>query len=212
MRHARCESMVCPDPRNVRAPEFAMLDRPRLPAHSRHRIQTAASSHDPGRNAPTCRLRKTRRFRWPAGLTLVLAFAILGIRRPVGAQSCPVNVPHLTGTWTSLPYQMPINPISVTLLHTGKVLIISGSENDADNAEPYADSYYGAVWDPTGTTSSSVTIKDLNYDVFCSGTSVLPDGRALVVGGTSDYSPPLQAFTGDNRASIYDPVMDRFIQ
>src|SRR5262249_34945150 len=66
--------------------------------------------------------------------------------------------------------------------------------------------------DPTGTTSSSVTIKDLNYDVFCSGTSVLPDGRALVVGGTSDYSPPLQAFTGDNRASIYDPVMDRFIQ
>ena len=47
----------------------------------------------------------------------------------------------------------------------------------------------------------------MEYDVFCSGTAALPDGRALVVGGTSDYS-----FTGDNRASIFDPATERFVQ
>src|SRR5437763_13905323 len=123
------------------------------------------------------------------------------------AQSCPANVPHLTGTWTTLPYGMPINPISATLLRSGKILIIAGSENDASNNAPGAESYRAAVWDPTGTTGDSVAVQSLTYDVFCSGTSLLPDGRALVVGGTSDYS-----FTGDARASIFDPVTERFLQ
>ena len=49
------------------------------------------------------------------------------------AQTCAVNIPHVTGEWATLPYQMPINPISATLLHTGQVLIVAGSENDASN-------------------------------------------------------------------------------
>ena len=43
--------------------------------------------------------------------------------------------------------------------------------------------------------------------MFCSGTAALPDGRSLVVGGTSDYS-----FTGENRASIFDPRTGKFAQ
>ena len=39
------------------------------------------------------------------------------------AQTCPDNVPHITGTWTVLPYQMPIQPISANLLRNGKVLL-----------------------------------------------------------------------------------------
>jgi len=123
------------------------------------------------------------------------------------AQTCPSNVPHLTGTWVTLPYGMPINPISATLLRSGKVLIIAGSENDASNNAPGAESYRAAIWDPTGTTAGSIAVQSLTYDVFCSGTSLLPDGRALVVGGTSDYS-----FKGDARASIFDPVTERFLQ
>ncbi|MGN6719026.1 MAG: galactose oxidase-like domain-containing protein [Candidatus Binatia bacterium] len=102
---------------------------------------------------------------------------------------------------------MPINPISATLLNTGKVLIVAGSENDAKNNSPGAESYRNAIWDPTGATQSSIAVQNIEYDVFCSGTAVLPDGRALVVGGTSDYS-----FKGDNRASIFDPVTERFVQ
>src|SRR5262245_53383324 len=150
----------------------------------------------------------------PCLRSLRLVFLVAALRHPsaVGAQSCPANIPHVTGVWTSLPYQMPINPISATLLHTGKVLLVSGSENDAAASPPGADAYFAAIWDPTGTTAASVAIKDLTYDVFCSGTAVLPDGRALVVGGTDLYGPPYPTFTGDNRASIYDPVADRFIQ
>ena len=125
------------------------------------------------------------------------------------AQTCPANIAHVNGTWTVLPYQMPINPISATLLHTGKILIVAGSENDASNNSKGSESYRNAIWDPTGSTKSSITVQSLSYDVFCSGTAALPDGRALVVGGTSDYS-----FTGENRSSIFDPnpTKTKFVQ
>jgi fibronectin type 3 domain-containing protein len=141
-------------------------------------------------------------------IVAVLAFgAGAGFPSVAHAQTCASNVPHLTGQWVTLPYQMPINPISATLLNSGRVLIVAGSENDARNNSVGSESYRAAVWDPTGTTQSSIAVQSLTYDVFCSGTAALPDGRALVVGGTSDYS-----FTGENRASIFDPVTNSFVQ
>jgi hypothetical protein len=143
-------------------------------------------------------------------LTAVFGAAMVAaVLLPVGAhaQTCPLNVPHVNGTWTILPYQMPINPISATLLHNGKVLIVAGSENDASNNSKGAESYRAAVWDPTGATGSSISVQELTYDVFCSGTAALPDGRSLIVGGTSDYS-----FTGENRASSFNPVTGQYVQ
>ena len=122
-------------------------------------------------------------------------------------QSCPINVPHVNGTWEVLPFQMPINPIQASLLPTGKVLIVAGSENDAKNNSSGAESYRAAVWDSTVPNSSGISVQNLTYDVFCSGTAALPDGRALVVGGTSDYS-----FKGENRASFFDPKTGTFAQ
>ena len=119
---------------------------------------------------------------------------------PASGPSCAANVPHVTGTWVTLPYLMPVNPVSATLLQTGQILIIAGSENDASNYSPGSESYRAAVWDPTGTTGSSIAVQEVNYDIFCSGTAVLPDGRALVVGGTNTYSTSLTSFTGDNRS------------
>src|SRR5262245_61766195 len=138
---------------------------------------------------------------------LMLAAGTLGLPGPARAQTCAANVPHVTGTWVTQPYLMPISPISATLLHTGKVLIVAGSENDKSNNSKGAESYRAAVWDPSGTTESSITVQNLTYDVFCSGTAVLPDGRPLVVGGTSDYS-----FKGENRASIFNPATGGFFQ
>ena len=141
--------------------------------------------------------------------TLVFLVAAAAAALPLGAraQTCSASAPHLTGQWTTLPYQMPINPINATMLRTGRILIVAGSENDARNNSPGAESYRNAIWDPTGTTESSIAVQNLEYDVFCSGTAALPDGRALVVGGTSDYS-----FKGDNRASIFDARTSTFIQ
>src|SRR5436305_6810353 len=137
---------------------------------------------------------------------LVLAVAAALTHLSALAQS-PTNVPHITGTWTVLPYQMPINPISANLLPSGKVLIVAGSENDASNNSEGAESYRAAVWDPSGTNESSIGVQNLTYDLFCSGTAALFDGRSLIVGGTSDYS-----FTGENRASIFNPVTKQYVQ
>jgi fibronectin type 3 domain-containing protein len=139
-----------------------------------------------------------------AALALAAGAGFQGVAQ---AQTCAATVPHLTGEWVTLPYQMPINPISATLLRSGQVLIVAGSENDARNNSEGSESYRAALWDPTGPTQSSIVVEELTYDVFCSGTAALPDGRALVVGGTSDYS-----FTGESRASFFDPLTNQWVQ
>jgi len=103
---------------------------------------------------------------------------------------------------------MPINPISATLLPNGKVLIVAGSEADASNNSEGAESYRAAVWEPTGTNESSISVQNLTYDVFCSGTAALFDGRSLIVGGTSEGNPA----RGENRASIFNPVTNQYVQ
>src|SRR5690242_18452394 len=145
-----------------------------------------------------------QRLRLVAFLSVVISALAPG---RVHAQTCAANIPHVNGTWKVLPYQMPINPIEATLLHNGKVLIVAGSENDASNNSKGAESYRAAVWDPTGTNESSISVQNLTYDVFCSGTAALFDGRSLIVGGTSDYS-----FTGENRASIFNPATSQYVQ
>jgi hypothetical protein len=136
----------------------------------------------------------------------LLAAASIGAAGRAAAQ-CPADVPHLTGTWRTLPYQTPINPISATLLRTGKIFLVAGSENDAYNNVSGAQSYRAVLWDPTGTDQTSMVAKQVSYDVFCSGTVQLPHGRTLTVGGSSDYS-----FAGEHRASFFDPATEKLVQ
>ena len=140
-------------------------------------------------------------------LAVFIVLALPALTHLSALAQCPTNIPHINGTWTVFPYQMPINPISANLLPIGKVLIVAGSENDARNNSRGAESYRAAVWDPNGTDESSITVQNLTYDVFCSGTASLFDGRSLIVGGTSDYS-----FTGENRASIFNPATSQYVQ
>jgi hypothetical protein len=107
------------------------------------------------------------------------------------------------GLWTTLPYLMPINPIHCSLLRTGKVLIISGSENNPPEHE--AGEYYAAVWDPQ---SGAFAVQNLLWDLFCNGMAALPDGRFLVVGGSAAVAPPY----GEFRATVFDPATEKFTQ
>src|SRR5262250_2504821 len=119
-------------------------------------------------------------------LVVVLALAVVVVSHRVArAQTCALDDPHIVGQWRTLPYFMPLNPISTTLLHDGTVFIVAGSENDALNNSPGSEAYRVATWDPTGIDSSSITVQNVTYDVFCSGTAALPDGRAMIVGGSS---------------------------
>jgi Domain of unknown function (DUF1929)/PKD domain len=116
-----------------------------------------------------------------------------------------------TGGWTTLSYGMDqINPIHLQLLHNGKVLIVAGSENVADE-NSVSKIHKAAVWDMTNGNVESGQIRilpNLPWDVFCSGQAAFPDGRVLVVGGTRQYDP----FYGDPRTGVFDPATEKFIE
>lgn len=98
------------------------------------------------------------------------------------------------GHWSTLPYQMPINPIHVALLDNGKVLVVAGSEND-----PSSKWHRAAIWD--WDQSSAPVARNIAWDLFCNAMSFLPDGRVLITGGTERYDP----FYGESYAIIADP-------
>ncbi|HTC93549.1 MAG TPA: galactose oxidase-like domain-containing protein [Terriglobales bacterium] len=104
----------------------------------------------------------------------------------------------MQGQWSTLPYQMPINPVHMALMNNGKVLVVSGSGNVPTNT-----SYAAAVWDPQAGT---ITTQPLGWDMFCNGMTILPDGRPFVVSGTLQYDP----FYGQLKTSAYDPVAGTF--
>jgi hypothetical protein len=105
---------------------------------------------------------------------------------------------NVTGQWQTVPTTMPINPIHVSLMHNGKILVVAGSGNYPPNT-----SYQAAIWDPS---NNSVAVQTLNWDMFCSGMITLPDGREMIFGGTLKYDP----FHGWQRTAIYDPVTGQF--
>ncbi len=93
-------------------------------------------------------------------------------------------------------------------MRTGKVLLIAGSGNDANQFA--AGTFKTAVYDPsTGTLRSDIQTP---YDMFCSGHAFLPDGRLLVAGGTVAYPNDAtgQGASGEKRVRIFDPVTEQY--
>ena len=128
-----------------------------------------------------------------ACLTLLMAL-VIGAPAPTVAQT------NVTGQWTVLSNTMPINPIHVGLMHTGKILVVAGSEND-----PTKSTYRAGVYNPsTGT----IAVQTTPWDLFCNGLTWLPDGRALITGGNLQYNP----FRGIRTTTMFDPATERFIQ
>jgi hypothetical protein len=120
----------------------------------------------------------------------------------------PPTAPHpqspvTDGSWQTLSYLMPINPIHVTLMHDGQILVVAGSENNPP--EHQAGDYYAAVWN---TQTGTITVQTLLWDLFCNGMLDLGDGRPIIVGGSEYVAPPY----GDYRASIFDPATEKFNQ
>jgi len=105
---------------------------------------------------------------------------------------------NLQGQWTTLSTTMPINPVHATVLHTGKVLIVSGSGNVPGNSN-----YQAALWDPQ---SGALTTQPLAWDMFCNGMVVLADGRPFINSGTLRYDP----FYGELKSAVFDPATGLF--
>jgi hypothetical protein len=137
---------------------------------------------------------------------LTISLGALGI-----SSQMVIAQPQVTGQWVTLPYTMPVNPIHLTLMHTGQVLIVAGSENNPLNhpkGQPVKSSK-AAVWDLGGVDINTGKIRrtpDLNWDVFCNGSASFPDGRCFIIGGTKQYDP----FHGEARTTVFDPLAHQF--
>lgn len=134
--------------------------------------------------------RRTRRVAIAAAVVLALAAmngpALYGFASEQYHQY-KINKPEYkaaNGHWdvVNVPDKYRINTIHAALLHTGKVLLVAGSGNNAANFK--AKSFRTVLWDPEKNTFKNIpTPKDL----FCSGHTQLPDGKLLVAGGTQRY-------------------------
>ena len=88
------------------------------------------------------------------------------------------------GSWETieLPERYRAQAVHAALLHTGKVLLVAGSGNDAEDFA--AKTFRTVLWDPaTGDTKEIPTPEDL----FCSGHAYLPNGNLIIAGGTRKY-------------------------
>ena len=88
------------------------------------------------------------------------------------------------GSWSALdiPEEFRTNAIHAALLHTGKVLIVAGLGQRAEEVRQ-GDLRHRPVGPGTDTFKRIATPDDF----FCAGHAQLPDGRLLVAGGTARY-------------------------
>ena len=128
----------------------------------------------------------------PVWALLLGAAAVIPYGRSVQAQAGQL------GTWATLPYTMPINPVHLALMHDGNVLIVAGSGNLATET-----TFRAALWN---RQTGAITTQTLDWDMFCNGIAVLPDGRVFINGGNLRYDP----FYGERRSAAYDPATGLF--
>lgn len=88
------------------------------------------------------------------------------------------------GKWEILefPEEYRQNTIHAALLRTGKVLLVAGSGNNADNFD--AKKFDTRIWDPVKGTIKKIPTP---ADLFCTGHTQLGNGNLLIAGGTKRY-------------------------
>ncbi|WP_406344366.1 galactose oxidase-like domain-containing protein [Streptomyces sp. NBC_00648] len=139
------------------------------------------------------RYRPTRRTRrWAIGTAVVVALA--GANGPWlyrfssdQYHDYKINQPGYkadNGHWdmVAMPKEFRLNTIHAALLHTGKVLLVAGSGNNAKNFD--AKKFDTVLWDPEKNTFKKIPTPN---DLFCTGHTQLADGKLLIAGGTKRY-------------------------
>ncbi len=114
---------------------------------------------------------------------------------------------------------MPVNPIHAALLHTNKILVVTGSANCPPTVAgcPQGPTYSqgAALFD---LQTGNITTLPTGWDMFCNGMSIMQDGRVFINGGTKAYGQlgvvgqtQDVAFTGLTNTSIFDPSTETFV-
>ncbi|GAA0953292.1 galactose oxidase-like domain-containing protein [Actinocorallia libanotica] len=101
-----------------------------------------------------------------------------------------------------------VRAMHTVVLNNGKVLLIAGSGNNAQNFA--AGSFESMLYDPA--TGKYRKIKT-PVDMFCAGHVQLSDGRVLIMGGTKKYSANdtgYQGWLGEDKAYVFDPKDNKY--
>ena len=118
---------------------------------------------------------------------------------------CPVlsrsqiNVPSTIGAWSG-DSPWPTVGVHLIVLGDGRALTWGGDiPSPGETAFP---TYVVTI--PSGSTNtSSVQSFIINDDIFCSGDTIMPDGRVFVSGGGDEPAP--DAGSGRATTDIFDP-------
>ena len=110
---------------------------------------------------------------------------------PPSERAAAVAAPG-AGQWTPLIPLSMVTP-SAALLPNGKVMLWASSDRFTDGAP--SGQTYTTLFDPATQTASETLVTQTGHDMFCTGTTNLPDGRILVNGGKDS-----------GKTTIYDPV------
>jgi hypothetical protein len=89
------------------------------------------------------------------------------------------------GLW-STPFRIPVMGITSVLLHTGKVLFWSYDPVDYQNPDNSGNGV-AYLWDPATRQGESITPPE---NIWCSGQTILADGRVFIAGGNLRYPDP----------------------
>jgi Domain of unknown function (DUF1929) len=129
-------------------------------------------------------------------------------RRGVTARAVPNN---LGGAWSAA-RPLPVIAINAIMLPTGKVLMFAYPRRPTSASDPaYQDFAKAYVWNPV-TGDSTAVPPPIDPDtgnptnIFCSGASLLADGRVLITGG--NVGNPFDTFHGLNTAFIFNPFTE----
>jgi hypothetical protein len=140
-------------------------------------------------------MRAKRSLRLIAVLLIVFGFGLPV--RSLDEASAQAADPSAVGAW-SAPFEMGVKGIHSTVLPGGDVLLFSYPVRAVGS-----DAY---VWNPTTGALTNVSLNSAR-DIFCSGHSLLPDGRVLITGGhvhAGAYG------LGVKNNDIYDPASRTF--
>ena len=146
-------------------------------------------------------------------------------RRPPSARRSSAWTPRRTrsgaGTSRATAYRCRASRSTPSQLPTGKVLFWGWSPINRDSGR-HDELGLAYLWDPAAAHRPAVDVTpqlDLDGDgdleevpLFCSGQSLLPDGRVLAAGGTSAYPDPAAGkdFAGLDMAFLFDPWTEQW--
>lgn len=119
----------------------------------------------------------------------------------------------LPAQW-STKFSVQVNPIAVANLPNGKLLMWSAYRDlsfqgdiGGSNSQTYT-----SIFNPADRSSTKVLVTNTGDDMFCPGTTNLPDGRVLVNGGSSSSESSIYDSVANSWASSGDMVRPRGYQ